>query len=53
MDTWIDGTKTKKYDNKNISSIGEELKELSDQCRKLKIDKELFGGSMTVTSLVE
>ncbi len=44
--------KLRNADNKNISSIGEELKELSDQCRKLKIDKkELFGGSMTITSL--
>ena len=32
--------------------ISSELKNLSDQCRNLKIDKkELFGGSMTITSL--
>ena len=38
--------------NKNISFIADELKELSEKCRKLKIDKkELFGGSMTITSL--
>ncbi len=38
--------------NKNISLIGEELKKLSNQCKNLKIDKkELFGGSMTITSL--
>ena len=37
---------------KYISLIGTELKKLSDQCRNLKIDKkELFGGSMTITSL--
>jgi pyruvate dehydrogenase E2 component (dihydrolipoamide acetyltransferase) len=37
---------------KNISLIGKELKKLSDDCRNLKIDKkELFGGSMTITSL--
>ena len=35
-----------------ISLISEELKNLSEQCRNLKIDKkELFGGSMTITSL--
>ena len=39
-------------DNKNISFISNELKKLSDQCKNLKIDKkELFGGSMTITSL--
>ena len=39
-------------ENKNISLIGKELKKLSDECRNLKIDKkELFGGSMTITSL--
>ena len=39
-------------DNKNINLISSELKNLSDQCRNLKIDKkELFGGSMTITSL--
>ena len=38
--------------NKNISLIGEELKKLSNECKNLKIDKkELFGGSMTITSL--
>ena len=35
-----------------INLISSELKILSDQCRNLKIDKkELFGGSMTITSL--
>ncbi len=44
--------KLRNADNKNISTISEELKEISNQCRKLKIDKkELFGGSMTITSL--
>ncbi len=38
--------------NKNISLVSKELKEISDKCRNLKIDKkEFFGGSMTVTSL--
>ena len=44
--------KLRNANEKNISLIGEELKKLSDECRKLKIDKkELFGGSMTITSL--
>ena len=44
--------KLRNADNKNISLIGKELKKLSDECRNLKIDKkELFGGSMTITSL--
>jgi len=44
--------KLRNADNKNISLIGEELKKLSLECRNLKIDKkELFGGSMTITSL--
>ena len=44
--------KLRNVDNKNISIIGEELKKLSEECRNLKIDKkELFGGSMTITSL--
>ena len=44
--------KLRNADNKNISLISSELKFLSDQCRNLKIDKkELFGGSMTITSL--
>ena len=45
-------TKLRNVDNKNISLIGEELKKISNECRNLKIDKrELFGGSMTITSL--
>ena len=44
--------KLRNADNKNISLIGKELKKLSDECRNLKIEKkELFGGSMTITSL--
>jgi len=44
--------KLRNADNKNISLIGKELKKLSDECKNLKIDKkELFGGSMTITSL--
>jgi pyruvate dehydrogenase E2 component (dihydrolipoamide acetyltransferase) len=44
--------KLRNADNKNISLIGKELKQLSDKCRNLKIvKKELFGGSMTITSL--
>ena len=44
--------KLRNADNKNISLIAEELKKISEQCRNLKIDKkELFGGSITITSL--
>ena len=44
--------KLRNTNNKNISLISKELKEISDKCRNLKIDKkEFFGGSMTVTSL--
>ncbi len=44
--------KLRNAENKNINLISSELKKLSDQCRNLKIDKkELFGGSMTITSL--
>ena len=44
--------KLRDTNNKNISLISKELKKLSDECKNLKIDKkELFGGSMTITSL--
>ena len=44
--------KIRDADNKNISYISDELKTVSEQCRNLKIEKkELFGGSMTITSL--
>ena len=37
---------------KNLNQLSEELKDISDQCRELKIDKkEFFGGSITITSL--
>ena len=37
---------------KDINSISSDLKKVSDACRNLKIDKkELFGGSITITSL--
>jgi len=44
--------KLRNADNKNINLISSELKNLSEQCRNLKVDKkELYGGSMTITSL--
>ncbi len=44
--------KIRNANNKKISLISKELKEISELCRNLKIDKkELFGGSMTITSL--
>ena len=44
--------KLRNADNKNITLIAKELKKISDECKSLKIDKkELFGGSMTITSL--
>ena len=44
--------KIRNADNKKILTLSKELKEVSELCRNLKIDKkELFGGSMTITSL--
>jgi pyruvate dehydrogenase E2 component (dihydrolipoamide acetyltransferase) len=44
--------KIRNADNKKISLLTKELREVSELCRNLKIDKkELFGGSMTITSL--
>ena len=44
--------KIRNANNKKISFLSKELKEVSELCRNLKIDKkELFGGSMTITSL--
>ena len=44
--------KLRNANNKNVSLISKELKKISQECRDLKIDKkELFGGSMTITSL--
>jgi pyruvate dehydrogenase E2 component (dihydrolipoamide acetyltransferase) len=44
--------KIRNANHKKISLLSKELKEVSELCRNLKIDKkELFGGSMTITSL--
>ena len=44
--------KIRNANNKKISLLSKELKEVSELCKNLKIDKkELFGGSMTITSL--
>jgi pyruvate dehydrogenase E2 component (dihydrolipoamide acetyltransferase) len=44
--------KIRNANNKKISLLSGELKEVSELCRNLKVDKkELFGGSMTITSL--
>jgi len=44
--------KIRNANNKKISHISRELREVRELCRNLKIDKkELFGGSMTITSL--
>ncbi len=44
--------KIRNINNKNINFISKELKEISEKCRNLKIEKkEFFGGSMTITSL--
>ena len=44
--------KIRDANNKKISLISKELKEVSELCRNLKIErKQLFGGSMTITSL--
>jgi pyruvate dehydrogenase E2 component (dihydrolipoamide acetyltransferase) len=44
--------KIRNADNKNIGNISDELKIVSEQSIKLKINKkEFFGGSMTITSL--
>jgi pyruvate dehydrogenase E2 component (dihydrolipoamide acetyltransferase) len=44
--------KIRNANNKKISFLSKELREVSEMCRNLKIDKkELFGGSMTITSL--
>ena len=44
--------KIRNANNKKISLLSKELKVVSELCRNLKIDKkELFGGSMTITSL--
>ena len=44
--------KIRNTDKKNIASISTEIRDLSNQCKKLKIEKkELFGGSITISSL--
>jgi len=44
--------KIRDANNKKISLISKELRKVSELCRNLKIDKkELFGGSITITSL--
>jgi len=44
--------KMRDVNKKNINQISEELKIISDKCKKLKIDKkDFYGGSMTITSL--
>jgi len=44
--------KIRNAQTKNINQLSDELKKVSEDCRKLKIDKkEFFGGSMTITSL--
>jgi len=44
--------KIRNANNKKISYLSKELQEVSELCRNLKIEKkELFGGSMTITSL--
>jgi pyruvate dehydrogenase E2 component (dihydrolipoamide acetyltransferase) len=44
--------KIRNVNEKDINQLSIELKNVSDECRNLKIDKkEFFGGSMTITSL--
>ena len=44
--------KIRDVNKKNFNQLSTELKDVSDKCRKLKIDKkEFFGGSITITSL--
>tara|TARA_Y100000741_G_scaffold264460_1_gene204950 strand:+ start:338 stop:1246 length:909 start_codon:yes stop_codon:yes gene_type:complete len=44
--------KIRNVNKKKIDKISEELKDISEKCKKLKIDKkEFFGGSITITSL--
>ena len=44
--------KIRNANDKKISLLSKELRDVSELCRNLKIDKkELFGGSMTITSL--
>jgi len=44
--------KIRDVNNKDLNQLNIELRKISDQCRKLKIDKkEFYGGSITITSL--
>tara|TARA_B100000029_G_scaffold195042_1_gene193158 strand:+ start:297 stop:1208 length:912 start_codon:yes stop_codon:yes gene_type:complete len=44
--------KIRDADKKDITELGQELKKITKLCRELKIEKkELFGGSMTISSL--
>ena len=44
--------KIRNANEKNLNKLSEDLKKVSEKCRKLKIEKkEFFGGSMTITSL--
>ena len=44
--------KIRNANKKNIKSLSKELKEISENCRNLKIDKkEFYGGSITISSL--
>ena len=44
--------KIRDVNKKNFNQLSAELKDVSDKCRKLKINKKkFFGGSMTITSL--
>ena len=44
--------KIRNVDQKDILTLGKELRKVSKQCKELKIDKkEFFGGSMTISSL--
>ena len=44
--------KIRDANNKSLKHLGDELKEVSEKCRNLKIDKkEFYGGSMTILSL--
>jgi len=44
--------KIRNVEKKNITTLGKELKDVSEACRNLKVDKkEFYGGSMTISSL--
>ena len=44
--------KIRNVEKKNITALGKELKNVSEACRNLKVDKkEFYGGSMTISSL--